>query len=80
MEILNEQKLLDLVDGAAIFSAGGGGAPELGYGIIEKLVNEGYEARFVETEEVPEDAILVNFACVGATSAVGYDCEAGLKS
>jgi len=80
MEILNKQKLLDLVDGAAIFSAGGGGAPELGYGIIEKLVNEGYEVKLVKTEEVPEDAILVNFACVGATSAVGYDNDAAVKT
>ena len=80
MKILDKENLLSLVDGAAIFSAGGGGAPELGYGIVEKLVNEGYEARLVETEEVPEDAILVNFACVGATSAVGYDNIAAVKT
>ena len=80
MEVLDKQKLLDLVDGAAIFSAGGGGAPELGYGIVEKLVNEGYEVRLVKSEEVPEDAVLVNFACVGATSAVGYDSNAAVKT
>jgi len=80
MKILDKENLLSLVDGAAIFSAGGGGAPELGYGIVEKLVNEGYKVRLVKTEEVPEDATLVNFACVGATSAVGYDNDAAVKT
>lgn len=80
MEILDKGKLLDLVDGAAIFSAGGGGASELGYGIVEKLVNDAYEVRLVTTEEVPEDTFVVNFACVGATSAVGYDYEAAVKT
>jgi len=80
MKILDKENLLSLVDGAAIFSAGGGGAPELGYGIVEKLVNEGYKVRLVKTGEVPQDAILVNFACVGATSAVGYDNDAAVKT
>jgi DUF917 family protein len=35
LKTLNYQDLLDLVDGAAIFSAGGGGSPE-GYGSKSK--------------------------------------------
>jgi len=80
MKILNRQQLLDMVDGTAIFSAGGGGAPELGYGIVEKLVNDGYEVRLIEPNEVPEDAIVANFACVGATTSVGYDSQAAVKT
>jgi len=80
MEILEREKLLDLVNGAAIFSAGGGGAPELGYGIVEKLVKDGCKVKLVKPEEVPEEAIIVNFACVGATTAVGYDNGAAVKT
>ena len=41
MKILNRQQLLDMVDGTAIFSAGGGGAPEFGYGIVEMAMRLG---------------------------------------
>lgn len=71
---------MDLVDGAAIFSAGGGGDPETGYEIVDGLVKGGYEAKLVDPSEVPEDAVVVNFACVGATTAVAYDCDAAVKT
>jgi len=80
MQILDKQRLLDMVDGAAIFSAGGGGAPELGYGIVKKLVDDGYEVRLIEPNEVPKDAIVANFACVGATTSVGYDSKAAVRT
>ncbi len=62
LETLNLQNLLDLVDGAAIFSAGGGGDPETGYGIADKLASEGYTVRLVAPSEVPDNAKIVNFA------------------
>jgi len=43
LRALNYQDLLDLVDGAAIFSAGGGGDPEVGYRIADKLASQGLE-------------------------------------
>jgi hypothetical protein len=39
LRALNYQDLLDLVYGAAIFSAGGGGDPEVGYRIADKLAS-----------------------------------------
>ena len=39
LKVLNYQDLLDLVYGAAIFSAGGGGDPEVGYRIADKLAS-----------------------------------------
>lgn len=77
---LDRQDLLDLVDGAAIFSAGGGGDPEVGYRIVEKLVSQGYTVGLVAPSEVPYDAKVVNFACVGATSAIEYDSDAAVKT
>ncbi|MBS7633757.1 DUF917 family protein, partial [Candidatus Bathyarchaeota archaeon] len=74
------QELLDLVDGAAIFSSGGGGSSEGGYGIADKLTSEGYKARLVAPSEVPNEARVVNFACVGATTALDYDSEAAVKT
>jgi len=48
LKVLNYQDLLDLVDGAAIFSAGGGGDPEGGYRIADKLTSQGYTVKLEE--------------------------------
>ncbi|MEM2105051.1 MAG: DUF917 domain-containing protein [Candidatus Bathyarchaeia archaeon] len=80
MRTLNYQDLLDLVDGAAIFSAGGGGDPEAGYRIADRLASEGYNVKLVEPSEVPDDAKVVNFACVGATTSIDYDSHAAVKT
>ena len=71
---------MDLVDGAAIFSAGGGGAPEMGYEIVDRLVKDGRVVNLVDPDDVPDDALVVNFACVGATTSVGYDSDAAVKT
>jgi len=80
LRILNFQDLLDLVNGAAIFSAGGGGDPEAGYRIVDKLASQGYTVRLVAPSEVPDDAKVVNFACVGATTTIDYDSSAAVKT
>lgn len=80
LRILSYQELLDLVDGAAIFSAGGGGDPEIGYNIADKLASQGCTVRLVNPSEVPVEAKVVNFACVGATTTVEYDSEAAMKT
>lgn len=67
-------------DGAAIFSAGGGGSPEAGERLVEQLVSEGYSPRLVAPSEVPQQAKIVNFACVGATTAIEYDSTAAVKT
>jgi len=71
---------MDLVDGAAIFSAGGGGNPEAGYKIVDALFSEGYAVKLVPPSEVPNEAKVVNFACVGATTSIEYDSEAAVKT
>jgi hypothetical protein len=68
------------VDGAAIFSAGGGGDPETGYSIADNLISQSCTVRLVAPSEVPAEAKVVNFACVGATTAIGYDPDAAVKT
>ncbi len=80
MRLLSFQDLLDLKDGAAVFSAGGGGSPEAGQRIVDRLVSEGYESKLVAPSEVPSEAKVVNFACVGATSAIEYHSDAAVKT
>jgi len=80
LRILSHQDLLDLVDGAAIFSAGGGGDPEAGYNIADKLVSQGYTAKLAAPSEVSNEAKVVNFACVGATTTIEYDSDAAVKT
>lgn len=80
MKILSYQDLLDLVDGAALFSAGGGGASEEGYKIVDRLFSDGCTVRLVSPSKVPDEAKVVNFACVGATTSVEYYSEAAVKA
>jgi len=69
-----------LVEGAAIFSAGGGGDPLVGFNIVEKLVEKRYPVRLIEPNEVPDDEFLVNFTCVGATANIAYHSDAAVKT
>lgn len=80
LKILNRQDLIDLIEGAAIFSAGGGGCPEAGYKIVDALFSQGYTVKLVSPSEVPDEAKVVNFACVGATTAIDYDSDAAVKT
>lgn len=80
MKTLNYQDLIDLTDGAAIFSAGGGGDPEMGYEIAKALFYKEYIVRLVDPSEVPDNEKVVNFACVGATASVGFDPDAAVKT
>jgi DUF917 family protein len=80
MRRLTHQDLLNLVDGAAIFSAGGGGDPDVGYAIADRLAEKGYVVQLVDPFEVPDEAVVVNFASVGATSTIEYDSDSAVKT
>ncbi|MEM2988016.1 MAG: DUF917 domain-containing protein [Candidatus Bathyarchaeia archaeon] len=80
MKTLSYQDLMDLVDGAAIFSAGGGGDPEFGHKIVKTLTSHKIPVKMVDPLDVPDDVKVVNFACVGATSSIDYDSDAALKT
>jgi len=52
LKTLSYQDLIDLVNGAAIFSAGGGGDPEVGYKIVEVLASHKIPVKMVDPLEV----------------------------
>ena len=80
MRILNHQDLKDLVDGSAIFSAGGGGDPEAGYRIADELFSQKRIVKLVTPSEVPKEARVVNFASVGPTTSIEHDPKAAVKT
>lgn len=80
MKKLTEQDLVDLVEGATVFSAGGGGDPQVGHSIVERLVEAHRPVRLVDASEVPDCEIVVNFACVGATANTAYHSDAAVKT
>jgi len=80
LKTLTHQDLTDLVEGAAIFSAGGGGDPMVGHNIVERLVENRCPVRLIEPSEVPDDEVVINFACVGATANVAYHSDAAVET
>lgn len=80
MKTLTQQDLLDLVEGAAIFSAGGGGDPQVGLNIVERLLENHCPVQLVDPKEVPDNDIVINFACVGATASSAYHSDAAVKT
>jgi len=77
---LTPQDLADLVEGAAIFSSGGGGDPQIGSNIVESLREDHCPVRLIDPEDVPDDQIVINFACVGATANAAYHSDAAVKT
>jgi len=80
LKTLAHQDLTDLVEGAAIFSGGGGGDSLVGLNIVEKLVEKRCPVRLIDPVEASDDEIVVNFACVGATMNVAYHGDAATKT
>jgi DUF917 family protein len=77
---LTQQDLADLVEGAAIFSSGGGGDPQIGSNIVESLREDHCPVRLIDPMEVPDSQIVINFACVGATADAAYHSDAAVKT
>jgi DUF917 family protein len=63
---LGKVEISDLCAGATVLGTGGGGSPELGLSILNKLLQMGKEIRLVSVEEVPDDEIVVHPAMVGS--------------
>ncbi len=80
MKTLTQQDLTDLVEGAAIFSSGGGGDPQVGLNIVERLTEKHSRVQLIDPVDIPDDEIVINFACVGATASSAYHSEAAVKT
>jgi DUF917 family protein len=63
---LNKKDVAHLCVGATVLGTGGGGSPELGLSILDRLLEKGREIRLISVTEVPNDEIVVHPAMVGS--------------
>jgi len=56
----------DLCIGATVLGTGGGGSPELGLSLLNRLLEMGKEIKLISVDEVPEDEIVIHPAMVGS--------------
>jgi DUF917 family protein len=63
---LNKVDINDLCLGATVLGTGGGGSPELGLSILNRLLEMGKEIKLISVEEVPDNEIVVHPAMVGS--------------
>jgi uncharacterized protein len=67
--ILSRTDAEDLCTGAAVLGTGGGGPPELGLALLNRLFDLGKPIRIIAPEEVPDEEIAVHPAIVPSYSA-----------
>jgi len=66
LRYLDRVEISDLCFGATILGTGGGGSPELGLSLLNKLLEMGKKIQLVSVTEVPDDEIVVHPAMVGS--------------
>lgn len=79
MKLLKKENLLDIVTGATFLGAGGGGSPEDGIKLVDKIFDATTSLELVSTDEVPDNAYAAMIAGIGAPKVLkerGFDVEA----
>ena len=71
MRTIGIQEIEDLALGAALLGAGGGGDPYVGKLVAMGAVKECGPVTLLDPEEVPDDALLVPIAMMGAPTVLG---------
>ena len=71
MRTIGIQEIEDIALGAALLGAGGGGDPYVGKLVAIGAVQECGPVTLLEPEEVPDDALLVPIAMMGAPTVLG---------
>ena len=70
MRLLTEEELEDLAIGAAILGTGGGGNPYVGKLLAQQAIAEYGPVEVVSLDEVPDDAVTVFSAMMGAPTVM----------
>jgi uncharacterized protein len=65
-----EENLDDLAVGAALLGTGGGGNPYIGTLLAKQAIREAGEVELVSVDEVPDDAVVVPSAMMGAPTVM----------
>jgi len=66
MKILDPQDIADLCLGATVLGTGGGGSPDLGLFLLNRLIEMGEKIRLISVDEVPDEEIVIHPAMVGS--------------
>lgn len=70
MRLVGEEQLDDIAVGAAILGTGGGGDPYVGTLLAKEVVRRHGPVELVSVEEVPDDALVVPSAMMGAPTVM----------
>lgn len=62
--------LIDLATGAGFLGTGGGGDPYLGRLMLRQALEESCDLKILELEDLPDDALVVASACMGAPTVM----------
>jgi len=79
VRVLKKESLLDVVAGATLLGAGGGGSPEDGIKLINKILEVAEGVKLVGTDEVADNEYVAMVAGIGAPRVLkerGFDVEA----
>lgn len=71
MRTIGLKEIEDIALGAALLGAGGGGDPYIGKLVAMSAVRECGPVRLISPDEVPDDALIVPMAMMGAPTVVG---------
>ena len=77
MRTLGIQEIEDIALGAALLGAGGGGDPYIGKLVALGAVKECGPATLLDPEEVPDDALIVSIAMMGAPTILSEKAVGG---
>ena len=72
MRKLGKAEIDDIARGAALLGAGGGGDPYIGKLVAYGAIDDCGPVTLLDPEEVPDDALIVPFAMMGAPTVL---CE-----
>jgi DUF917 family protein len=70
MRQLDRQDLMDLAVGAAFLGTGGGGDPYIGRLMVQAAMDEGKTVVILDPSEVPDDALVIPTAMMGAPTVL----------
>ncbi|MHA1565186.1 MAG: DUF917 domain-containing protein [Alphaproteobacteria bacterium] len=70
MKTLNAQDLVDLSVGAAFLGTGGGGDPYIGRLMVQNCLDDGFEAKLIDPQDLPDDALIIPTAMMGAPTVL----------
>jgi len=67
---LSRDDLTDLGRGAAFLGTGGGGDPYIGRLMVQQALDEGHKLTVIDPDEVPDDALVIPTAMMGAPTVL----------